>query len=97
MQKSIKLSDAEVTGLKARFDALRGKLSGLRSSGKAAEMKQKQQEINQISNELITVKTRQEQFQILIENSLNRKDDLTRKIAAILEEQALQPIAAKNE
>ncbi|RYG35824.1 MAG: chromosome segregation protein SMC, partial [Chitinophagaceae bacterium] len=49
-----------------------------------------------LNTELITIKTRQEQYQTFIENSLNRKEDIARKIAGIGEETlALQPQLAE--
>ncbi|MGN6398100.1 MAG: chromosome segregation protein SMC [Mucilaginibacter sp.] len=90
--KVIKLIDLEVTELKARFDALQTRLTELKAAGKAAEIKQKQHELNLLNTELITIKTRQEQYQTFIENSLNRKEDIARKIESIKEEtQALIP------
>jgi chromosome segregation protein len=84
--KVIKLIDVEVNEFKVRFDELQNKLSQLKASGKSAEIKQKQQELNLLNTELITVKTRQEQYQTFIENSLNRKEDIARKISSIKEE-----------
>jgi chromosome segregation protein len=84
--KVIKLIDLEVNDFKTRFEALQNKLVALKASGKAAEIKQKQQELNLLNTELITVKTRQEQYQTFIENSLNRKEDIARKIESIKEE-----------
>jgi chromosome segregation protein len=84
--KVIKLVDLEVNAFKTRFEALQNKLVALKASGKAAEIKQKQQELNLLNTELITVKTRQEQYQTFIENSLNRKEDIARKIESIKEE-----------
>jgi len=81
--KVIKLIDIEVTGLKSRFDELQSTLSALKSSGKADGIKQQQQELNLLNTELITVKTRQEQYQAFIENSLNRKGDIADKIKSI--------------
>ena len=90
--KGIKVFDTELAGLKSRFDVLQNKLFQLKASGKTAEIKQKQQELNLLNNELITVKTRQEQYQTFIENSLNRKEDIARKINSIKEEKlVMQP------
>ena len=90
--KVIKLIDIEVADFKGRFERLQSKLSGLKASGKATEIKQKQHDLNLLNNELITVKTRQEQYQTFIENSLNRKADIAVKISSIKEEMiALQP------
>jgi len=94
--KVIKLIDIEVTDLKGRLEGLQNKLAGLKSSGKAAEIKQKQHDLTLLNTELITVKTRQEQYQAFIENSLNRKADIARKISSIKEEMlALQPQLAE--
>jgi len=90
--KVIKLIDIEVADLKNWFENLQNKLSALKSSGKAAEIKQKQQDLNLLNTELITVKTRQEQYQAFIENSLNRKADIVSKISSIKHEMlTLQP------
>ncbi len=84
--KVVKLIDIEVAEFKNRFEGLQHKLSELKSSGKAAEMKQKQQDLNLLNTELITVKTRREQYQAFIENSLNRKADIAEKISSIKDE-----------
>jgi chromosome segregation protein len=90
--KVIKLIDIEVTGLKTQFGELQNKLSGLKASAKSDEIKQQQQELNLLNTELITVKTRQEQYQAFIKNSLNRKQDIANKIANIHADRvALQP------
>jgi chromosome segregation protein len=90
--KVIKLIDIELTDFKSRFEGLQNKLSAFKSSVKAAEIKQKQQELNLLNTELVTVKTRREQYQTFIENSLNRKEDIARKIESIKGEKlALQP------
>ncbi|MGZ3873772.1 MAG: chromosome segregation protein SMC [Mucilaginibacter sp.] len=84
--KVIRLIDVEVNEFKGRLDELQNKLLSLKAAGKAAEIKQKQHEINLLNTELITVKTRQEQYQAFIENSLNRKEDIAHKIASIKQE-----------
>jgi len=90
--KVIKLIDVELAEFKRRFEELQNKLTSLKASVKTAEIKQKQQDLNRLNTELITVKTRQEQYQTFIENSLNRKDDIARKIGSIKEEMfALRP------
>jgi len=90
--KVIKLIDIELTGFKSRFEELETRLSDLKKSGKAAEIKQKEHELNLLNTELVTVKTRQEQYHTFIENSLNRKEDIARKIESIKAEKlTLQP------
>jgi chromosome segregation protein len=90
--KVVKLIDIDVTDLKSKFGDLQSKLIALKSSGKTTEIKQKQQALNLLNTELVTVKTRQEQYQTFIENSLNRKDDIAKKISSIKDEKlVLQP------
>jgi chromosome segregation protein len=90
--KEIKEAESGLSKLKNRFDELQTRLLALRAAGKAAEIKQKQQELNLLNTELVTVQTRQEQYQSFIENSLNRKDDIARKIDSIqVETLALRP------
>jgi chromosome segregation protein len=93
LSKEIKQIDDLLFGRKGRLDELQNKLALLKSSGKSAELRQKQDELNRLNTELITVKTRQEQYQTFIENSLNRKDDIAGKINNINEEtQRLRPL-----
>ncbi len=93
LSKEIKQVDDLLFERKSRLDELQNKLGLLKSSGKAAELKQKQDDLNRLNTELITVKTRQEQYQTFIDNSLNRKDDIARKINSINEEIAtLRPL-----
>jgi chromosome segregation protein len=84
--KEIKEIEDNVNELKTSFEELQNNLSDLKSSGKTEEIKLKQKELNILNTELITVKTRQEQYQNFIENSLNRKDDIAHKISSIKEE-----------
>lgn len=86
LAKEIKSIESLVGKLRMRSEELQSKLIALRASGKAGEIRQKQQDLNRLNTELITVKTRQEQYQAFIENSRNRKDDIARKITSIREE-----------
>lgn len=96
LAKEIKGIDNEIATLKTKTEDLQSKLQALRSSTRAEELKQKQAELNRLHTELVTVKTRQEQYQAFIENSLNRKDDIAKKIASLTEErQNLQPQVAE--
>jgi chromosome segregation protein len=92
LAKEIKGIESLVNTQKSKSDELQSKLSALRSSTKSAEINEQQMIINRLNTELITVKTRQEQYQTFIENSLNRKDDIARKIEGIKAEmEALHP------
>ena len=96
LAKEIKQFDTRVNYFKDQLQEQQNKLAALKASGKAEEIKQKLQDVNRLNTELITVKTRQEQYQTFINNSLNRKDDIARKIATIKEDMAnLQPQLAE--
>jgi chromosome segregation protein len=93
LAKEIKKLEIDLFELKTRSNQLQEKSVALKASGKAAEIKLKQDELNRLNTELITVKTRQEQYETFIENSLNRKDDIAQKISGIkLEIATLQPL-----
>ncbi|MDB5117348.1 MAG: smc [Mucilaginibacter sp.] len=93
LAKEIKTLDVNLFELKTQSNDLQTKYADLKASGKSAELNQKQAELNQLNTELITVKTRQEQYETFIENSLNRKDDIAKKISGIKKEMAnLQPL-----
>ncbi|GAB3931838.1 chromosome segregation protein SMC [Mucilaginibacter myungsuensis] len=88
LAKEIKGLESQLAKLKSRSEELQANLVNLRAQGKADEIKQKQTQLNQLNTELITVKTRQEQYQEFIENSRNRKEDIARKITNIIAEMA---------
>jgi chromosome segregation protein len=94
--KEIKQAETRIAGLKGHSEQLQSKLTALKASGRADEIRQKQIALNQLNTEFITVKTKQEQYQAFIENSLNRKQDIADKIAGIREEiRNLVPVLAE--
>jgi chromosome segregation protein len=96
LAKEIKQVETRVNYFKDHSQELQNKLAALKAAGKTEELKQKQLELNRLNTELVTVKTRQEQYQAFIENSLNRKDDIARKISSIKDDMtALQPLLAE--
>ncbi|HEY1024566.1 MAG TPA: chromosome segregation protein SMC [Sphingobacteriaceae bacterium] len=86
LAKEIKSFETQITNLKTSIGAESEKLIVLRNSSKREVIGKLQQEINQINNELISVKTKQEQYQTFIENSQNRKHDIEQKICVITAE-----------
>jgi chromosome segregation protein len=93
LAKEIKKLDIDLFELKTRSNDLQSKSVALKAAGRSAELNQKQAELNRLNTELITVKIRQEQYETFIENSLNRKDDIAKKISGIKEEMVtLQPL-----
>jgi chromosome segregation protein len=92
LAKEIKEIETRVNYFRDKGQELQNKHASLKASGKADELKQKEVDLSRLNTELITVKTRQEQYQAFITNSLNRKEDIARKIASIKEEMlALEP------
>jgi len=96
LAKEIKSVDNKLIDLRHKSEELQSKLAALKASGKSSEINQQQQDLNRLNTELITVKTRQEQYQAFIENSRNRKEDIALKINSIKEEMLrLQPELAE--
>jgi chromosome segregation protein len=96
LAKEIRKTEQEIGAYKAEQETLQSKLIALKASGKAAEIQQKQQELNRLNTELVTVTTRREQYQTFITNSRNRKEDIAQKIRTIQEdEQKLIPQVAE--
>jgi len=62
------------------------KLRDLIDSSNKDLLQELQSEINRLSNEFTSVKTKQEQYLAFIENSLNRKQDIGQKIISIANE-----------
>jgi chromosome segregation protein len=83
LAREIKGMEADVNKANQNIEQLQNKLTAFKASTRAEEIRLKQQDLNRLNTELITVKTRQEQYQSFIENSRNRKEDITAKIATI--------------
>ncbi|MFD2866640.1 chromosome segregation protein SMC [Mucilaginibacter antarcticus] len=93
LAKEIKNLEVYLFELKTKANELQNHLSSLKAAVKAAELSQKLADINRLNTELITVKTRREQYETFIENSLNRKDDIAKKVASIKEDMGnLKPL-----
>ncbi|HWD89223.1 MAG TPA: chromosome segregation protein SMC [Mucilaginibacter sp.] len=86
LAKELKSLDSKIGDLKNQSEDLHNKLVALRSVGKSADITALQNDLNQLNTELVTVKTRQEQYQAFIENSRNRKEDIARKVESIKED-----------
>lgn len=86
LAKEMKILEAAINSLKTSVEQGTLKLSTLRSSTQSNVLQQIQQDINQLNNEHISVKTRQEQYIAFIENSQNREQDIELKITSITNE-----------
>ncbi|MBS1526983.1 MAG: chromosome segregation protein SMC [Bacteroidetes bacterium] len=95
LSRELKNIDNKLVELRTRGEELQSTLSALKESGKSAQILQRQQDLNRLNTELVTVKTRQEQYQAFIDNSRNRKEDIAQKIESIeIEMSRLQPLLA---
>lgn len=83
LAKEINATETILVKLKDSIEEKENKLKACMASSKKDILNQYQIEINRLNNELTTVKTKQEQYLAFIENSLNRKQDIEHKIAAI--------------
>lgn len=86
LAREIKSAETKVLAWKNQLEEMQNRVMALKASGKAAEIRQKQQDINRLQTELVTVKTKQEQYLAFLENSQNRKESIKQKINAIQED-----------
>ena len=84
--KEIKQVESRVNSLKSQAEEGQIHVAALKASSRASEIKQKQLELNQLNTELVTVKTKLEQYQAFIENSLNRKQNIADRVDSIKED-----------
>jgi chromosome segregation protein len=83
LSKEINSTESSLIKLKAEIEFEEDKLKSLGDSSKKDLISLLQVEINKLSNEFTTVKTKQEQYLAFIENSQNRKQDIEQKITSI--------------
>lgn len=88
LAKEIRSLENSISGLKTSIDSESQKAGTLKASSKKEELRVLQQDVNRLNNEMISLKTRQEQYVTFIRNSQNRKEDIEQKIGSINEELA---------
>lgn len=83
----------EIKSLNSRIDTLQGQLADaernvntLRATSKKTHIEELSQQLNRLNHELVSVKTKQEQYQAFITNSQHRKQDIEEKIIHISNE-----------
>lgn len=86
LSKEINNGETLIVKLKNSIAEEEIKLKDLIDSSQKDLLQESQLEINRLSNEYTSVKTKQEQYLAFIENSLNRKQDIEQKIASIANE-----------
>ncbi|MFC3197468.1 chromosome segregation protein SMC [Parapedobacter deserti] len=78
------------------------RLAALKGSSQKPRMEEVGQQLNRLNHELVSVKTKQEQYHAFITNSQNRKQDIEAKMASIADElkraePSLQTLQSENE
>jgi len=86
LAKEIKALENHLTKLETSIEQESQKLNTLRAASQKSENQQKEQALNSLNNEYISVKTKQEQYLAFIENSRNRKQDIEAKLESIAAE-----------
>lgn len=83
LAKEIKTLNESIHILQDKIADETGRLTALQSNSQKETIDELRFQLNRLNNELISVKTKQEQYQTFITNALNRKKDIQDKIVAI--------------
>nr|WP_288812392.1 chromosome segregation protein SMC [uncultured Sphingobacterium sp.] len=83
LAQEIKMLNEEIAKLEDKITAETARVEALRSNSQKEHIDELRFQLNRFNNELITVKTKQEQYQSFISNSQVRKRDIQEKIAGI--------------
>jgi chromosome segregation protein len=83
LAKEIKNLEQQSSKLKNQIEDKTLKVNSLKEVTKNSEIAPLAQEINLLENELISIKTKQEQYQAFIQNTQNRKKDIEDKLLQI--------------
>lgn len=83
LAKEIKRITENITQLQDKISDETGRLNALKSNSQKEIIDELRFQLNRLNNELISVKTKQEQYQTFIKNALTRKQDIQDKIMTI--------------
>lgn len=86
LAREIKSLGNQIASRQQKLDNDIQRLGNLKGSSQKARMEELGQQLNRLNNELVSVKTKQEQYQTFIANSQNRKQDIELKMANITRE-----------
>lgn len=86
LAKEISSVEQKLSSLQASIEKESQGLESLKATSKQVENSQKEQAVQNLNNEYISIKTKQEQYVAFMENSRNRKQDIETKIAGIVAE-----------
>ncbi|UIR57177.1 chromosome segregation protein SMC [Sphingobacterium sp. SRCM116780] len=83
LAKEIKALNQDISKLQDKITTESGRLQALQSNSQKQMIDELRFQLNRLNNELISVKTKQEQYQTFILNTQNRKRDIQDKIITI--------------
>jgi len=86
LAKEIKTLNIQILDLQNQEIEETARLSTFKNNSQKDTIDELRQQLNRFNNELITVKTKQEQYQTFITNSQNRKQDIEEKVTNITNE-----------
>jgi chromosome segregation protein SMC, common bacterial type len=86
LAKEIKLLDQKITTQHTQLESGLQRLAALKANSQKTRIEELLQQLNRSNNELVSVKTKQEQYQAFITSSQNRKLDIEKKMASIQQE-----------
>jgi len=86
LAKEIKSLSNQIASRQQKLDDDTQRLGSLKGNSQKTRIGELGQQLNRLNNELVSVKTKQEQYQAFIANSQNRKQDIEQKMAAITRE-----------
>ncbi|MFB2120094.1 chromosome segregation protein SMC [Parapedobacter sp. 2B3] len=83
LAKDIKSLGQYIAKQQAALDEATQRLATLKNSSKKNDMEELGRQLNRLNSELVSVKTKQEQYEAFITNSRNREQDIEQKMAGI--------------
>ena len=86
LAKEIKSLSQQIAIRQKGLEEATARLATLKGSSQKTHIEERGQQLNRLNNELVTVRTKQEQYQAFIANSQNRKQDIEQKLAGIATE-----------
>jgi len=95
LEKSIKEINQKLYDTQQSIEYQEGELEKLKGNTHQEEIASMKEEINNLNNELITVKTKQEQFTSLIDSNVNKKEDLQQRLEEL--NQSLETLVPEAE
>ncbi len=83
LEREIKDLNQEIDSIQELQEDINGQLIGLKGSSQKEFIDEQRMQLNRLSNELTSVKTKQEQYQTFINSSQSRRQDIEDKVSTI--------------